>query len=197
MRINNNLSTLPFLKILKASGAIKDKDKITPVSIYQLDDNEDLIEIRNLKTKPNWQGNYYLDDVAIFGKNYLNRGFDIHTIENDTGDILCYSLIDETQNHVDVILLETAPKLSRYNSNRDVKYIGETMVAFLATFAKSKNKDLIVRGVADRRKTQDFYFSLCKFSRMGDENAVLKKRTVKKLVENNEKHTGKKVELIG
>lgn len=196
MRINNNCD-VAFLKTLKAKGGIKYQNKILPVFIYQLDDNEDLIEIRGLRAQTNWQGSYYLDDVAIFGKNYLNRGFNIHTIENDTGNILCYSLIDEAPKQVDVILLETAPKLSRYNSNRDVKYIGETMVAFLATLAKSKNKDLVVKGVADRRKTQDFYFSLCKFSRLGDENAILKKRTVKKLVESNEKHTGKKVELIG
>ena len=152
---------------------------------------------RNLKTKPNWQGSYYLNDIAAFGNSYLSRGFNIYTLENELGDVLCYSLTDESQKQLDLILLETAPKLSRYNPKRDARYIGETMVAFLATLAKSKEKNLFARGVADRTKTQDFYFSLCKFSRTGDGDAILKKRTASKLIHNNKEHVGKKVELIG
>ena len=195
MRINNNCN-LSFLKTLRATGAVLFQDKTKQVDIFQLDKKEDLEQLKMLKKDKSWKGNFYLNDLIFFGEDYLKKGLMIHTIEDKRENILGFALSSETLFRINVSLLETAFQLSRYNAQRETRYIGETMVAFLAALAKSKKKDLLVKSVADRTKTQDFYFSLCKFSRLGEEDALLKKRTVEKLIKNNEKHTGKRIELI-
>ncbi len=197
MKINNNFSSLSFLKTLKTKGAIKYQDKTIPVFVYQLDKEEDLAQIASLKKKKDWKDSYYLPDMITFCKEYLEQGLGIYTLEDKNENTLSFCLTDESLFNLKISLLETAPKLSRYNEDRIIRFIGETMVTSMALIAKSKNKNLFIQGVADRPKTRDFYFSLCKFSPFGEENAILKKRTIPKLVQNNEKHTGQKVELIG
>ena len=195
MRINN-LNNISFLKTIRGKGAIVKDGTSTPVSIFEYDKKEDLINFESLKRKQSWRGSYYLADMICFGEKYMDQGFKIHTLEDGKNSILAYAVSQDEGENLNILLLETAPKLSLYNSNRKERYIGETMVAFLAQHALSQGKNLTVDQVADRPKTSDFYFSLCKFSRLGDEGAILKRKTAPKLLQDNEVHTGKKIELI-
>ncbi len=197
MKINTGFSSLSFLKTLKTKGAIKYEEKSIPVFVYQLDKEEDLAQIASLEKEKDWKDSYYLPDMIRYRKEYLEDGLGIYTLEDKNENILSFCLTDESPFNLKINLLETAPKLSRYNKDRVTRFIGETMITSMALVAKSKNKNLFIQGVANRPKTRDFYFSLCKFSPFGKENAILKKRTIPKLVQSNEKHTGQKVELIG
>ena len=196
MKIDNSYSNIAFEKTLKAKGAIIKNNNPSDVSIYLLDEKEDMESFKCLKKQKDWRGSYYLYDMAQFGEYYFENGYDIYTLEDDKENVLAYSLTKRLPSKVKVSLLEVAPTYSRNNENRNVKFIGETLVSFLAKTAKQEHKDLYVKDVANRTKTQDFYFSLCKFQRAGDDDAILRKKTIPKLLKSNENHTGKKIELI-
>jgi hypothetical protein len=63
--------------------------------------------------------------------------------------------------------------------------------------AQDEEKDLTISEVADREKTKNFYYNQCGFKNLGKNNAKLPYNRLGNLIQQNEKHTGKRIELIG
>jgi len=191
----NNMQSVSFQKKLIGLGAIKQEDISKVVKFFQLDEVSDILDLKKARKTPNWFGNFYLNDV-VKGNGYYIQKFDVFTMEDEAQNILGFSVLERSGPRTELAIIETAPKLSCYQEKRTTKYIGETMMAFIAKL--SGNKDIVVTDIAQRPKTKNFYFSQCRFSKiLFSESAILKRRNFKKLINANETHTGKKVELIG
>ncbi len=198
----NNIPS--FQKRLVANGAVKSGNYSQNIKIYFLDDKpKDFAELFDADTQPQWQHNYYLDKLLdalclVRGKNPL-MVFDTYTIEDDNS-MLGYCLIDNKRKKEAIIeFIETAPDYSCYNMSekRQYKYIGETMMAFLAQMCKQQNKDLYVYSIANRKKTLDFYYNQCKFERVNKTDAKIQNSKLDKLIKSNASHSGKAVDLLG
>ncbi len=193
MRINNT-QNINFQKKLIALGAIKQGDISKGVKFFHLDKISDMSDLQRAQKSVNWHGNYYLNDI-VDGNGYHISRFDVYTMEDEAQNILGYSVINQKGSQTLLDIIETAPKFSTYRESRPLRYIGETMMAFIATI--SGKKDIGVNDIAQRPKTKNFYFSQCRFSKNKlDDGATLKKTNFKKLIKSNEAHTGKKVELV-
>lgn len=190
-----NTNSINFQKKLVAKAGIITDGKTEDVNIYRLDKRRDIRDIRKALNNPIWEGNYYLNcELFKHWNGYRHLGH-IYTIEDKNKNILCYSVIyNKGLFNKSLELIETAPKISRYNKkDRKSKYIGETMLAFIASKLKGKNLD--VPYVNQEFLTKSFY-TYCNFE-LGDRyGAILKKDNAKKLIEQNFQHTGKKIELI-
>ena len=194
MRINNT-QNINFQKKLIGLGAVKQEDISKAVKFFQLDELSDMHDLKQARKSVDWFGNYYLNDV-VNGKGYHIQKYDVFTMEDEAQNILGFSIIDRNGSQTILDTIETAPRLSCYREKRPMKYIGETMMAFIAKL--SGEKDVTVRDIAQRPKTKNFYFSQCRFSKnIFSDGATLRRRNFKKLINANEAHTGKEVELIG
>lgn len=201
MKINNisnsNIS-LSFQKILKAHAAVLKEGKTTPVDIYQLDGSEiDKNIFFRAMCSPFWDDNHYLLDVlshyTTFGKD---SSCEFYSIENEDGDMLCICEAFNQDTNKELAYLETAPQHSTLNKDRKYRYIGETMLAFLSYLCKKDGKDLWVSSVADRPQTRNFYYSLCHMSQPDSDEAILKRRNLKRLIKGNEEHVKSKIDII-
>ena len=118
-------------------------------------------------------------------------------MEDSKGNILGLS---EITSHKDVVFLdylETAPRYSINNkSKRTFKYIGETMISFIASLCKRDNKDLDIPDVAERQTTEDFYYEDCGFMHENYHEAKMYNKRLGNLIAHNEQHTGSRIELI-
>ena len=154
-----------FQKKLVANCKVGTGENSTQAKIYQLDYPEDLDYYKNNAEKnQNWQGSYYLTDASKI-LEYNGNKYSHYVMEDLDNDLLCLSVIDKRSLTYDELdYLETAPKLSSYNRDgRKLKYIGETMLAFLVKMARGKKTSFEVPNVAKREQTQKFYYDLCKF----------------------------------
>lgn len=194
MNINfkNNIN---FQKRLVAQGGILTNGKTDSVNIYHLDEHEDVSDLKKASKTPEWKGNYYLDKEAIKSWDLHSSLYNIFTIENENKDILCYAIVDDIGSKaVNIAFIETAPKISCYNqANRKSKYIGETMLAFLAS--KLNKRDLTAKLIAQRPQTINFY-NHCGFKKYKSHGGIIENDQARVLINKNFKHTGKKIELI-
>ena len=195
MRINNNTHKINFEKKLIGLGAIKQEDISKAVKFFQLDELSDMKDLKKARKTTEWVGNYYLNDL-VEGSDYFHKRFDIITMEDEAQNVIAYSMLSRSGEQTIISTLEAAPKYSCYRENRTRKFIGESMMAFIA--ALSGEKSVKAPDIAFRKKTRDFYFSQCFFTQVPfSDDGVLMKKNLKKLIKSNEAHTGKKVELIG
>ncbi len=188
---------LPFQKKLVATAQIRNNEKPQEVKIYQLDKESD-VEIleRALDTKE-WLGSYYLPDLNVaFGDDFSTYNY--YAMLDNKGKLLCTSVVNErgnTKNKLEFI--ETAPRKSLYNkAKRKTRYIGETMLAFIAKKGKKEKKELVVPTVADREKTKNFYFTQCGFAPFGKRGAKINIASVDSFVRKNENHTGGQIKIL-
>lgn len=193
MKINNT-QNISFQKKLVGLGAVKQADVSKAVKFFRLDELSDIVDLKNAQKAQQWHGNYYLNDV-VAGNNYYIKNFSVFTMEDEAKNLLGFSILENNDSCTILDIIETAPRLSCYREKRPIKYIGESMMAFIATL--SGKKDVKVIDIAQRPKTKKFYFSQCGFSKnLFNDGAVLKRRNFKRLINANEAHTGKKVELV-
>jgi len=195
MRITN-IGNISFQKILMANCHVGNGIDIKEAKIYRLeypDDEKYYIEHSN---QNDWQNSFYLQEVQ---NEFIIEEDCIHYVMEDTdGATLCIGVLDESrtkENKLDY--LETAPKLSSYNrADRKIKYIGETMLAFLVKITKGKKNKFEIPDVAQRPRTIDFYSKICKFNMKDQTSAYLERNEFDRFIKQNEKHTGSEIEII-
>jgi len=190
-----NFNPVNFQKRLVATCKIGSADNSCDAKIYLLDKKDDYYELKEAKNSENWEGNYYLNNIQ---ENFCLdfKKINHHIMENPNGDIICVTKSAKKGKKTSLEYIETAPKLSCYNHIRALKYIGETMLAFLAKDAKESRKILVVPTVAERPKTLNFYYNQCGFDKNGLTNAIMPREKVDRFLKNNEKHTGGPINLL-
>ena len=198
MKINSsNFAYNPnFQKKLVAQGSVLKSGKPEEVFFYLLDKVDDEKDLIKASKKELWKDDYYLKNSLIKFWHFLQEELDIFTMENKKGDIICYGVIDnDRKKEARVKFIETAPSLSSYNrGKREFKYVGETMLSYLAL--QSGKKDFVINHVADRVPTQNFY-KKCGFKPYKTHDAIMSSAQVKKFIKNNEVHTGQKIKIVG
>ena len=192
----NNLS---FQKRLAAKSAVLQNGTPKKVYIYELDKPDDSICLYKAYYDKNWQDNNYLNDIIYdFEDSYVRNINDKYFVmEDEDKKVLCISVLstsNKRQNTLDYI--ETAPRLSCYNEDsRPMKYIGETMVAFLAKLTQQQEKNLYVCSIRQKAHTINFYRH-CGFKEINRSNAYMTNSGFCNLINLNETNTGSKIEII-
>lgn len=192
--INLNLN---FQKRLVASATIQRNNKPQEVKIFHLNEpNDNEILERALNTKE-WMGTYYLPDLNVTFLNDFEQN-KYYVMEDKKGKLLCASVVNERgkkKNKLEYI--ETAPRLSKYNKGeRSAKFIGETMLAFIAKKGKKDKKELVIPNVAQRPETKKFYFDQCRCNPAGQRGAKMPFGVIDFFVKRNESHTKGVIEIL-
>lgn len=197
--MNINFSpNINFQKKLVAKTNVCKANGLKPVEIYQLDSISDAKELTKTLNSPDWEENDYLEVVVNNFRELLACAKIYEIVDPDTEEMLSYCVYDfGGEKKLDFI--ETMRKHSIYNygSNREYKYLGETMLAFLAKMCLKRGDDLKVGGVKDNIRTKNFYFKHCKFDKVGKRGAVLRYENLDKLIAQNEQNTKTKIRLVG
>lgn len=203
MKIINSTSQFnntAFQKRFAAKANILSKDdKVQRVNIYHLNKKKDVKYLEQALKQNEWKGSYYLDSATIcFDDDYKDVKY--YIMEDTEHNVLCFSIFhDKDKIYNALSCIETAPGQSCYSTEkRGLKYIGETMLAFLAEKTKKQGKDLRALSVAKRPKTQQFYFKQCGFSKDGERNAKLEYSQLDDFINKNANHTkgGVKISFV-
>lgn len=191
----SNFKPINFQKRLVANCQIGASGNNVPTKIYLLDKRDDFGVLDKAKDKEIWQNGYYISNVSnnfCVDLKHANH----YVMETDDGDVICMCKAKEKGKKVNLEYIETAPKMSSYNHTRKLKYIGETMLAFLVKEAKENKKIVDVPTVAMRPKTLDFYFNQCGFKKDGKLSATMPREEANTFIKKNEKHTGSPIEIL-
>lgn len=200
MKINSN-NYINFQKKLVATSKVGDVGARQKVNIYELDKFSDRVDLDRLYMTSAWDKSYYVEEINDeFAKKFftpLGQDSHFYIMENSQKEPICVSVLNKAnrkKNQLDY--LETAHSYSTYgDGTRRVRYIGETMLAFLVKMTKKEDKNFEVPDVAQREKTKAFYFDHCGFKQIGDRVAYLKKKNFKNFLSLNKSHTGSKIKI--
>lgn len=191
----STVKNISFSKKLVANchiGTCEDKHE---AKIYQLDKESDYFLFRKVKDVGDWQNSFYfLTLMCEFCSDYKKSQY--YVMEDEKGKAICFSKTTKAKKKTDLDYIETVPKLSANSLSRKIKYIGETMLAYLVLESDSENKILNVPNVANRDRTKSFYYEQCGFKKNGKHAAYMPKESVKDFIEQNKMHTGSTIEII-
>ena len=207
MNISNNFNNISFQKQLMAKCSVLKNDEPIPCKIYRLEGNkrEDRDYFRKLDDEYIWQENHFLKSInqsikkIAQGNDEFYQKADVYVLEDNRGLCLGYCQTDEVkQGEMCLDYLETAPKYvnGKKRKKSSVRYIGETLIAFLALKAKQKSCDLLaVWAPSDSAKK--FYKNNCKFQ-TGNKpyELCLKNNKYDYIINKNKMHTLFGVSLI-
>ena len=202
MKLNaSNVNKVKFAKKFIATANVvkvsNGKEKPIPCSIYKLERG---IDKDYFKTQPKyWKKAAFADSIEaeLLTKSSQSRPFgDIYTIEDSKGKMLGYCEQDELYFQNVLALVETSPAYKNAKKDRKIKYVGETMLAFLVKMAKNQNKAAFaVDSVLD--EARDFYSKKCGFEKDGIRTYILSEKQFDNFISQNESHTQGKIEFMG
>ena len=187
MKINLQKPNLSFKKTLIGNCNILKDKKPYQCNMYMLDNSNR--EDCDFFLKPSKQ-NY-----ELWNNPAKSSYFWISMMEGWHPNEEIYILEDQKA----LFFIETCPKFSYdKEKNRNVKYIGESMLAFLAGIAQKRHNPFI-SVPAYRGDAIDFYTKKCGFVQADfdyDFCLVLTEDNYDKLIKQNELHTGKKINIF-
>lgn len=202
MKINSVKGFISFKKSLVANCSVLHTSQGSiPCSVYKLSEKEDSDYFELLPNKTDWDDARYLcylmQDLKVLSDFPY---FSIYTLENKRGDCLGYTEIAENSNDsYEILLLETAPKFISKNtkSTKQYRYIGETLIAFLAKKSMKEKKSFL--DVEPSVTAEQFYTHNCFFKKPKDNDNpyFLQRSKYKKIIAQNEKHTSSKIRFVG
>lgn len=211
MKINSVQISPSFQKKLVAKANVLKEKQPCPVSIYELTKKEDKDYFENLTFDAKWGLSEFADDIAWDFKRskYLGKRLDFYSMEDKDGNCLGIVEVDNSKRHKQNIkYIESLPENSKkreisYALEKEklqYSYIGETMLAFLAKQQKSKirQKEIVVK--SPLAQARNFY--LKSYFCFDDKEMFLGSMHLPReneisLIEDNEKHTQSKIEIIG
>lgn len=192
----NSINNLSFQKHLSANCSVIQNNEPKHANIYVLEQGTDDFYFYRHKWTDSWQEADYLDQInedIVFNRN-PNDIFIV--MEDEDENLLGYSEISEYQDEVVLDFIETVPDCSLESVGRKIKYIGETMLAYIVSLCKLIGKDLEIHSVADSYTTRNFYYKNCGFEELSRTNAIMRKENFDKFLKHNKNHTGSDVEIL-
>ena len=203
MKINSINNFISFKKQLVATGAYLSNGESRPCFFYQLKGEEDKLYLENVLRTDEWQNVELVDSLTDNMVNFSNDEF--YSIEDSKGNCLgATEIYDETIEGMDtksIHIIETCPKFSTKNEQRNVKYIGESILAFIAKLCKNENKEMIYIPNADT-SAKPFYKDKCFFEEKtvadeyGELPVFLMDEAFDDLITQNENHTQEQIEFV-
>lgn len=199
LNFNNNFNKINFQKKLIAKTYPVDKNnKVSQYKFYQLEPDKDTDYFTNVIN--DWQdGILLLDTLSNFHE--CSKYHKFYVIEDENKKCLGYAQINLPKNSKDIELvnLETKPSLAHRNNKGKSKYIGETMLGFLAKITAEnpqRNNFAIPHALLGN---EEFYIEKCNFHKYkhGKVLSLHKPQDeFEDLISQNEKHTGKRIEFV-
>ncbi|MBQ3641773.1 hypothetical protein II906_07620, partial [bacterium] len=162
MKISSIQKNISFGKTLAAKAGFLYNGIPQKGYIYKLNKKEDKDYFEKLMRNRYWSDNNYLHFVQeeFEDKKVKNEAY---TMEAENGFCLGYAITEkEAIKTKGLEYIETCPKFSSENEQRNVKYIGESMIAFLAQRVK-RDRQKIFLVPAPVIDAVDFYTSKCGF----------------------------------
>ena len=111
-------------------------------------------------------------------------------MENPKGNCLGYIIVEtdfDVPERKDVVYLETCPKYNSSNPKRTIKYIGETLLAFVVKIAQKNNKKFISIPIWSKT-AENFYKENCGFEEK-EACLYLYRELFDSFLSKNKKHT--------
>ncbi|MBQ4122890.1 hypothetical protein IJD44_04110 [bacterium] len=198
MLVNSSSNKISFKKELVAKTSLcSKKEGEVPCSIYRLEEDIDKHYFFKINNFQDWDSADYFSFMA-YSTSILNAlchdDKDFYVLENNDGDCLSCAQVSKSKNNYTLDIIETVPKYTNPYSKRNsspIKYIGQTMVAFLAKLAQKNEKEYI--RVISTIDTKPYYTDVCFFD---EDPLVLYSRKFSELIEKNEENTNSKIELV-
>ena len=194
-----NVSSIPFGKTLEAKGGYLENGLPAICGIYKLSPIKDKYYFNHVISDNDWKDNYHLKNVK---DNFLESyyGDETYVAENSKGKCIGYlnvSVPTGENGWHEINFLETCPAYSNKNRNRTVKYVGETLLSFAVLKSKNNHDDYIMVP-SPAKRALSFYKSKCGFHSCGDtfKTLFMDNFEYDKLLEQNTRHTGIKLECI-
>ncbi len=190
MKISQTNNSLSFCKTLVGTCKLP-RTQSFPMSckIFKLDPKEDKGYFSKLFNKNAWQdGTYIWSMETEFTQSY--DGDETFVMENRFGKCLGYINISSCyapKTQREIVFLETCPEYQSTQEKRPVKYIGETLLAFVVKRAQESGVNCVC--IPHWAKTaKDFYKNNCGFN---EANKVLYivDRQFDGFIEKNKKHS--------
>lgn len=195
------LNNIFFQKKLVAKCAVKKGTQNEQCSIYKLDSIDDIYYFDDIAKTSEWQRPYFLTSIMyrlgndIASNDYINY----YAIENSDNKCLGYCRVDDSIDKFSSLThLEVMSDASHNNPERKYKYIGETLVAFLAKKAKCLKKES-VKVPNMSMSAMKFYLDKCKFLTrdfINFSSSELPFERFEELETQNAKHTGQTIEIM-
>lgn len=143
MKIGFNNFIPSFKKQLVANANIIKGKEPVDCKIYSLSKKEDKTYFADLKHSHDWAGYKLLIGVAYDLKNPPVSS-QIYSLEDENGKCLGYVETRENNDDKEIIFIETCPSEKHQNKGRKYKFIGETLMSFVAGLAKKEHAENIV-----------------------------------------------------
>lgn len=201
MKISNFSNNLSFGKTLAASCSVRtNTGDVEQCNIYELDKKDDKDYFLKLKNNPSWEDNKYLDIVnSLMFSTYISLNIKSYAMENSDGDCLGYvRAISDGREHEkkSITYIETCPEYSSNNKKRELKYIGQSLMAFIVGLAKKEDKDSVcIPSVA--KGASKFYQKKCFFKKdkTSTNGLVLNNKYYDKFLKKHKKNTQSEIKF--
>lgn len=204
MKVNFAQNFMSFGKTLVATGGYIREGKSEPCSFYQVKGDEDSKYLKKLYCTDEWCNSEYLEPFIMNLDNEEWEGDEFFAVEDKDGNCIglteLYDLSHYDKNGRGVYLLETIPMHSSKNEDRNIKYIGETILAFITKLTQKDKGDIVDIPMACDCAVP-FYVDKCFFSKGTKEeveftNVSLKEKHFDDLIKQNEAHTQTEIKFV-
>lgn len=199
MKIFSNIS---FGKKLKATCQVKtDSGEAKPCQIYELNKKDDIDYFCKLKKSKEWSNGEYLEITNQMMLSPLtNRGLRTYSLETKEDGCIGYISthdFDFIKDKTYVEFLETCPQYTSENKRREIKYIGQTLLAFVVGLADKEDKTRVCIS-STAPKSRKFYTKGCGFRQdyNGKDGLILNSQSYEKFLNRHKENTGKEIEFI-
>ena len=185
---------ISFQKKLVANCTVNGSGEKVPCSIYQLEDCDRDYFIK-LIYKEGWEDYYYA--TIIDGDIRRNNVDKIYVLEDKKNNCLGFMKVDNRFSDKSFLeFIEVKPGYKASNTDRQIKYIGETMLNFLAQITKLSGRKSI--SVPHPDSSAVGFYKKCLFTPTGKKREVIMpQEDIEKLDEQNYMHTGSRINFIG
>lgn len=199
MKIFPNIS---FGKQLMATCQVKTRNgEVKPCKIYEINKKDDIDYFCKLKDSREWADGEYLEITnQMMLSPLLNNGLRTYCLESDEDGCIGFVStqdFDFIPDKTYVEFLETVPEHTSLNKKRGIKYIGQTLMAFVVGLAAKEDKKRVCVSTT-APKSKKFYTKGCGFRQdyRGQDGLILNAQSYNKLLDKHRTNTGKEIEFI-
>lgn len=193
-------SSVSFGKTLVAQCDLRRQNhRKVPCNIFQLNFPEDKDYFFKLENSKPWEKAWFMWDMDEEFNSDVT-GERTYVIESKGGRCLGFASVledDELPGEEELVYLETCPKYQITNEKRTIKYIGETLIAFITGLAKGKDiKTIEIKAYTSNGER--FYKKKCNFEQRNDEKQTLflRRENFENVINKNKAHTHSEIRYL-
>lgn len=198
-KVDLNIS---FGKTLVATCQIKSKSNdVQKCNIFELNEKSDCDYFEKELKRDEWENSKYMKAMhQIMNSPFLSKSTRTYSLESQQGDCLGYIAtleLNTAKNKENIQYLEVCPSFAFANGERNLKYIGQSLVTFLIAQAQKEGKSKVCVPIYST-SAKDFYYKKCGFEY--DEERVdgfaIERKNFDKALDNLKNKTGAEINFV-